>query len=95
MYSITTTGHKADESGNEERTESGEAQKPKYYSVLDTETHNVLATARNNETLNAIAIEMEDYLTKDRETVLIGDNVVEELSFYGYEIIGHDELLEQ
>ena len=95
MYTITNIGTKADESGNEERTEQGEAQRPKYYSVMDTETHTMLATGRNNESLARLADDMESFLSHDRETVLTGENVVEELSFYGYEIIGHDELLDK
>lgn len=93
MYSITTTGHKADESGNELRTEQGEAQLPKYYSVMDRETLSLLHTARNKQSLADVAERMHSYFNGEIDTLLTDRNVVDEILFYGYEVMGHDEII--
>ena len=95
IYNITTTGHIADESGNELRTEKGEAQRTKYYSVWDKEAFRYLATAKNSPNLDELANDMEGYFIQDGDDKieLTGETVTEELNFYGFEIHGHNELI--
>ncbi len=98
-YSITTTGHKADGSGNELRDEQGLAHKPKYYSVYDRDTSNFLATGRNSESLDDIADSMWSYMQQDLEEenkkAFTAEEIVEELNFYNFEVVGHDEKMEE
>ena len=98
-YSITTRGTKADESGNELRDEGGMAHVPKYYSVFDRDTTRFLATGRNSESLQDVADEMWSYMEQDLEEgnkkSFVAAEIVEELNFHNFEIMGHDEKMSE